>query len=108
MTSEMPLPPSVGTNSLREIWIQHDGRPGRASNQPRRLAGCVTPGAAQCRRATGSGALWRLLRHEEAGLFADAEVLPIAIRRVQRLVHQPHVPVVAVGNIDHVTPLALE
>jgi len=41
-------------------------------------------------------------------LFTNAEVFAVAVRRVERLIDQPHVPVVAVGNVDHVAPLALE
>ena len=54
--------------------------------------------------------LWlgRLLRHQQPRFFPDAQILAIAIRRVQRFVNQAHVPVAAVGHIDHVPPLPLQ
>src|SRR5437016_1163344 len=59
-------------------------------------------------RAAGLRALGRLLRHEQAGFFADPQILAVAVGGIQRLVDQAHVPITAVGNVDHVPPLPLK
>src|ERR1051326_2886862 len=84
-------PPASSSSSL--IWLGS-----------RLIAPSVGPGEGN----DSLGGFGCLLRHQQSSFLANTEVLTVPVRRVQRLVNQAHVPVPAVGDVDHVTPLALQ
>src|SRR5438132_12819712 len=91
--------PIRATTTTKNAW---------AWTQPAAISASSAPGVIVRAFARTLRTFGRLLRHEQPRLFAHAQVFAVAIGRVERLVDQPQVPIVTVGNVDHVPPLTLE